>query len=647
MWKRPNLSFIEPRRTAGACSPYSAANSSRRGLNHMRKFLIVAFVLAGAGLWAQSPPPPEDTAQLRQEVDQLKKTISTLEQRLSAQEKSAKEISTQKTATDAEKKDTTSVSDLQADVKDINERVRETERKSYLDRLNWSGDYRFEAHSIRGDIPAHYDGMQLQNLVVRTLWTMTPTSQGGLGMSFNPAMLQMMTPAQFKGFLDNQVGTNYGSYQFFTNNLTFDQLKQAMGQFPASLQQQLMGYLMQAPGVLVNGYSNNTDMLYTNRLRLRFNTKVADNVSVDARLSMYKVFGDSTGVQVFNGQPDTLNIDGTTAGVPSGDMLRVERAYFNWTDIGGSKLYLSIGRRPATGGPPLNFRQDELRGGTPMGSLFDYQYDGMTLGYHLTPKMTLRACYGVGYSAGFGNGNLLKTPADRLKDVHLAGGVLDLDETDKTFVQALIAHAWNVTDGFNGQVVLPNNPVTGDVIGAPVIMRFTPSANLGGIYLYGLTTQKTLRSFDLFASANWSSLRPNGVTTPFGGLGSDPFQTPVNHDGQMYWVGIRYNIPKNDGRTKIGFEFNHGTKYWFNFANAEDDIIMPKTQTRGDVFETYATHRINDHFIFKADFIRYNYTWSGSGWHLGQPKRLDSIPLLGFPTYDVANMFTMGITARF
>ena len=42
-----------------------------------------------------------------------------------------------------------------------------------------------------------------------------------------------------------------------------------------------------------------------------------------------------------------------------------------------------------------------------MGSLFDYQYDGMTFGYHVTPKMTARVCYGVGYSAGFGNGNLL------------------------------------------------------------------------------------------------------------------------------------------------------------------------------------------------------------------------------------------------
>jgi len=65
------------------------------------------------------------------------------------------------------------------------------------------------------------------------------------------------------------------------------------------------------------------------------------------------------------------------------------------------------------------------------------------------------------------------------------------------------------------------------------------------------------------------------------------------------------------------------------------------------VYETHLAHRINDHFIFKAEYICYHYTWSGSGWHLGTPKPLDSTPLLGFPTYDTANMVTMGLVARF
>ena len=608
----------------------------------MRQLLwATLLLLVTTGLWAQSAPmATDDASQLRQEIDQLKKTVAALEQRLDSQEKA--KAAPEPVA--APKEEAVSTKDLQENVRDLNDRVMTTERRSLKDRLDWGGDYRFEAHTIWGTVPNHYDGMQLQNLMVKTLWLVAPTSQGGLGMQLGQLP---QDPNVFAGMLNQLQQQNYSQYQYYTGNLTFSSLKASLGQFPPQMQQQLMQYLMGVTGVYQAGYSNNTNTLLTNRLRLKFDTKVADNVSFGARLSMYKVFGDSTGVQVFNGQPNSLNIDGTTVGVPNSDQVRVERVFFNWNNIAGSKLYLSIGRRPANGGPPLQYREDELRGGTPSGSLFDFQYDGITVGYHLTDKTTLRACYGLGYSSGFGNGNLIKTPADRLKDVHLFGGMVDLYETDKTFAQVLIARAWNVTDGFNGLIVMPNNPLTGDTVGAPVVMRYTPSANLGAINLYGIVVQKKLGQFDLFASGNVASLRPNGITTPFGGLGSDPFDTPTDHNGHMVYLGLRYSVPKNDGRTKVGFEFNQGSKYWFNFSNAEDDIIAPKTNTRGEVYETYLTHRIADHFMFKADFIRYNYTWSGSGWHIGAPKRLDSNPILGFPGYDKANMFTMGLTADF
>lgn len=99
--------------------------------------------------------------------------------------------------------------------------------------------------------------------------------------------------------------------------------------------------------------------------------------------------------------------------------------------------------------------------------------------------MVWRLCYGVGYQSGFGNGNILKSPADRLKDTHLLGANLDLYNTEKTFLQATYAHAFNVTDGFTGLLVLPVNPVTGDPVNAPIVMRYTPSANLGSINLFG------------------------------------------------------------------------------------------------------------------------------------------------------------------
>ncbi|HNU08119.1 MAG TPA: DUF3373 family protein, partial [Pyrinomonadaceae bacterium] len=353
-----------------------------------------------------------------------------------------------------------------------------------------------------------------------------------------------------------------------------------------------------------------------------------------------------TGVQVFNGQPTSFNVDGTTAGVPNSDQVRVERAYFSWDKIGNSKFFLSIGRRPSTSGPPLQYREDEPRGGTPSGALIDYQFDGITFGYKVSDNIILRLCYGLGYESGFGNGDLIKMPQDRLKDVHFIGGNFDLWASDSWLVQATVARAFNVTDGFNGLVVLPNNPLTGETVGAPVIMRFTPSSNLGSINLAGLTVTKKYKGLDLFGTVNYSGMRPNGITTPFGGMMSDPFETPENRDGFMFYGGIRYAFGTEE-RTKIGFEFNHGSKYWFNFAQAEDDIIAPKTNTRGEVFETYITHRITPRFIIKGGYIFYNYRYSGSGWHIGAPKRLTDTPILGFPTYQDAQMLTIGTIVRF
>ena len=575
----------------------------------------------------------------------MKKAVTALEERLTTQEKAAQEKKEE--AKPAPAGDQPTTAELATEVKDLDHRLNQTERRGALDRINFTGDYRFEAHSIWGNVPTHYDGMQLQNLMVKTLWLFAPTSQGGLGMTFDPSLLQQMTPTQFAGFISQNVQQNYSQYQFFSGNLTFSQLKQSIGQFSPQLQQMLTTYLSQVPGVLQNGYTNNTSILYTNRLRLNLDSKINDDLSVTARLSMYKAWGDSTGVQVFDGQPTSLNIDGTTAGVPNSDMLRVERAYFTWNHVGGSPLYLSIGRRPSTDGPPLNFRQDEPRGGTPSGALIDLQFDGITVGYHINDKMVWRLCYGVGYQAGFGNGNILKSPADRLKDTHLIGLNLDLYNTEKTFIQATYAHAFNVTDGFDGLVVLPVNPLTGDPVNAPVVMRYTPSANLGAINLLGVNVNRRVGNVDLYATANYSGTRPNGQTSPFGGLMSDPFETPVDHNGAMVYVGARYNIPQNDGRTKVGFEFNHGTKYWFNFAQAEDDIIAPKTDTRGNVYETYLTHRIYERFILKLGYIRYNYDYSGSGWHVGAPKDLNTQAILGFPTYKDAQMLSLGMTTRF
>ncbi|KAB2960388.1 MAG: DUF3373 domain-containing protein [Thermoanaerobaculia bacterium] len=512
-------------------------------------------------------------------------------------------------------------------IRELEKKLRKGERKDALDRVDLSGDFRFEAHSIEASIPDHFDGLALQNLMVNTLFFVNTTGT-------MPGSIEQ---------IGQHVASHYGDYLWFTSNFTFADLQAAMASFPPAMQQQLFGMLM--PSTYQAGYDADNSILYTNRLRLRLDADLGEDVTFSGRLSMYKTFGDSTGVQVFNGQPNSINLDGTTTGVPNSDILRVERAYFNWSNIGGIPLYLSIGRRPSTDGAPLNFRQDEPRGGTPLGSIIDYQFDGITVGYHLSDESTVRLCYGLGYESGFGNGDVLKLPADRLADTQFLGLNWDILDTDRMFIQTTLARAFDVADGFNGLAVFAADPLTGNPINAPVVLRFSPSANLGDIDLASVVLIREDGPFDWFVSANYMRSDPEAVTTPFGGLFSDPFEVPEEQDATMWYAGLRYNL-KND-RTRIGVEYNHGSEYWFNFAQAEDDLIAPKTSARGDVWELYLTHRITRRFLAKLDWIDYSYDYSGSGWHVGSPKSLDSVPLLGFPTYDQASKVSFSLIARF
>ncbi len=527
------------------------------------------------------------------------------------------------------------VAALEKRIKELEKRLRPLEVRAATDRVDFNGDLRFEVHDIDAEVAAYYDGMEFQKNFVNTMFYMNP----GFG---NPMPTSVDV---IDAFAANP--NNYGAYHSFLDNLQFSDLQGAYAQFASdpAMFQQIMGLLMQDPDVPVGSYDWKNDIFYTTRLRLNMQAKMGDDVSFAGRLSMYKPWGDSSGVQVFNGAATSMNIDGATTRVPNSDLLRVERAYFNWNNIADTSLYLSIGRRPSTGGPPLHLRDDELRAGTPLGTLIDFQFDGITAGYSLNDHSHLRLCYGLGYESGFGSAENLKSPADRMKDVHFLGVNWDLYDRDDTFVQGTVARAFDVTDGFNGLVVMPVNPLTGMAVPAGIVMRYSPSANLGDIDLASLMAMRQWRGFDFFASYSYMKSHPDAVTTPFGGLFCDPFDVPQEQDGTMFYAGARYGFA--DEKTKVGLEFNQGSQYWFNFSQGADDVFAPKTATRGEVWELYVTHRITPKFVAKLDFMDYQYDYSGSGWHLGAPKDLDQQQMLGFPSYKTATKLALSLTARF
>ncbi|HET8648367.1 MAG TPA: DUF3373 family protein [Vicinamibacteria bacterium] len=531
-------------------------------------------------------------------------------------------------------------------------RLDDVEKKVARDRLNFTGEIRVANDFIRGTQPAHFDGMALQKSIVDTLfYVRTNGAMPGFGSGAGAGALSGSAAGQpqpsLASVLQSNIAAHYSDYLYFLSQLSFRDLQAAMASFPPEMRQALMQMLLPGAARAARDYDNS--ILYTTRLRLNMGADINEHLSFAGRLSMYKTWGDSAGVQVFNGAPTSMNIDGTSTSVPNSDAIRVDRAYFDWKRIADTGLYLSVGRRPSSSGPPLEIRDNRLRGGTPLGHVVDFQFDGVTAGYvfdsEKVPGLIVRFCYGLGYESGFGSGAELRAPADRLQDVHFGGLNLDLYSTDRMFVQATALRAWRVTDGFNGLVVMPVDPVSGNPAPGPAVMRYTPSANLGDIDLAALLVERHDGPLHAFASLAGMKTHPNGTTTPFGGLLSDPFSVPESHTAWSAYAGVRWDVAKTS--TQLGFEYNHGSQYWFNFTQAADDIVGSKLSTRGNAYEAYLSQVIGRNLALRLSGIKYDNEYSGSGWHVGEPKRLDSMPILGFPTYsDVWNV-RLAATVRF
>lgn len=507
--------------------------------------------------------------------------------------------------------------DITEQLDELNSRVDKTERHTSLDRLEITGDFRTKAHSL------HYRDV---------VW--------------NPAI-----KVNFNDFGAKAMSGVFGMPN--DPNSPLGQMMQANPDLAAAFQNGMLQGVM--PYVLAQQHIQDidNDIFYTTRLRLNLKAKVWDNVSFAGRLSMYKNWGDSTGVQVFDSWR-SFTMDGTSSGNTSGDWLRVERAYFDWKKINGSEFYLSIGRRPSTYGPPSHYRENELRGGTPSGHLVNFNFDGATLGYNLgeitgVEGQVVRFCYGQGFESQWGNGEMFGDIVT--KDTHLGGFNIDAINDGTNFLQFTVFGAKDINDGFKGTMAFPTQ-LAG--IFAPTmyqdmqkfdnfnfVTRVQPSGVIGDMYLGGIGfAREEANDIKWFASLGWTRAEPNGNAGMFGGMLSDAvFEAELNStgteiimvpktsddadtkDGYGIYVGIQIPAPYG----KFGLEYNYGSKYWTPFTQAQDDPIGSKLATRGHVGEAYYIFDINPKMFIKLAGLYYDYEYTGSGTPVGAPQKIDEV----------------------
>ncbi len=507
--------------------------------------------------------------------------------------------------------------DITTEMDDINDRVDKTERHSALDRISITGNFRTKAHSL------HYQNVTWNPAIKVDFGDFgAKAMSGAFGMPNDPA-----SPLGKMMAADPNLAAAFQSGQL----------------------QGIMPYAL-APKTTQD---IDNDIFYTTRLRLDLKAKVWDNVSFAGRLSMFKNWGDSTGVQVFDSWR-SFTMDGTSSGNPSGDFLRVERAYFNWKNIGGSPLYLSIGRRPSTYGPPTQYRENEKRGGTPSGHLVNFNFDGITMGYNLSDitgveGQVVRFCYGQGFESQFGNGEMFGDIVT--KDTHLGGFNIDAIDDGTNFLQFTLFGAKDVNDGFKGTMAFPTQ-LAG--IFAPTMYqdmqkfsnfnfetRVQPSGVIGDMFLGGIGfAREEDNDVKWFVSGGWTRADGNGNAGMFGGMLSDAvFEAQLNADGSEiimmpsaaddsgpkdgYGIYAGIQIPAPYG--KFGLEYNYGSKYWTPFTQAQDDPIGSKLATRGHVGEAYYMFDINPRMFIKLAGLYYDFEYTGSGTPVGAPQDIDEV----------------------
>ena len=364
-----------------------------------------------------------------------------------------------------------------------------------------------------------------------------------------------------------------------------------------------------------DGHDDNN---WSNRFRLNMDAEISNSLSFHGRLAVYKNWGDSDYTET------DLYVDINQAHRPGTTSVKLDRAYIDWIPQGMPvPLALTIGRHPSTEGPPYELKENRLRQSTYPALLIDLETDGIvgTIGleqYTGLKNSAFRLAYGIGYHSDFDNSDSFSfLDDDEAGDSTMFASFLESEMPGLPGSLAILSyvHIDDVPSSFRG----PN-----DDDGNPA------NVNLGDLDLYGIHLQVDdlkKSGFDLFVSWGASRSDPNGKFATYPGYGDMGLLTADGQDrksGSSLYAGLRYKLPiEMLNHPKIGFEYNHGSKYWISMGNASSELYN-KLATRGDVYEIYYIQPVSRHLFFRAGYTSIDYDYTLSGYHTGQPVSTDA-----------------------
>ncbi len=356
------------------------------------------------------------------------------------------------------------------------------------------------------------------------------------------------------------------------------------------------------------GVKESNDNSWTNRFRLNMDAEIRKNLKFTGRLTAYKFFAGS------NSPDSAVYGDYNSAHLPSGTNIKLDRAYIDWVPSGMPvPLAFTFGRHPSSEGPPFELKENRKRQSTYPALLFDGEADGIvaTIGlqrYTGWKNSALRFAYGKGYQDKDSVNAYLDSPSGlNYTDVFATFFETEIPGVSNSLLVLSALRADNMAVDFSSS----NIPYLGG-----------QAKNVGDLDLYGLHVQadKVMNSsFDVFMSLGLNHTHPNGQYLTYGPqkLGLLNNDGTSAHTGWALYTGLRYTITSaRFNNPKVGFEYNHGSEYWFSFTSGPSELYN-KLATRGNAYDLYYIQPFNKNLFGRIGYTYVNYDYSLTAFPVG------------------------------
>lgn len=334
--------------------------------------------------------------------------------------------------------------------------------------------------------------------------------------------------------------------------------------------------------------------------------------------------------------------------------MYVERAYVDYYI--SENLIATIGRHPGTDGPGMNLRNNASRQSTYPSLLFNANGDGLVLTYKPKIESLSDTALRVGYAKAYqwdstSVSNYNDISGDQIIDdaeiwLAIAETKLPLGDMGDNL---LILSAVSVPD-FNipagspignlnvgemsfGNLYFENNNAFGS--------DFSWFGSLGYSKANSAVDNSAAIRSAIYSAAYTQAVGVLSISNPAGigavnnatatalatgaANGADANNaiaaTQLNEEsGWAIHLGGRYDLSKE---WKLGYEYLHGSKYWYSPTTKSANDPFGKLRTRGDVHDLYAIYQLDMNQFLRLSWTRFMYDYTGSGSPVGLVTSLD------------------------